>query len=370
MATRTKDYYEILGVGEKAKADELKKAYRKLAKQYHPDTHPDDPKAAERFKEVSEAYRVLSDDDQRRKYDQMRRFGGLGGLGFGRPGSAPRGGPQPGGFRFEDLGDTGGLGDLFGSIFDFGRRAARKPKPPSRGQNVEYLVEVPFRTAARGGKVNVTIPIVEACATCDGAGMAPGGRLLDCAECGGTGRVTFGQGTFSVQRPCPNCLARGTIPDPPCSDCDGRGEVRSRRKISVTVPPGVETGSKVRIPGQGERGPAGGKSGDLIIQFRVKDDRFFKRDGLNVVCEVPINIAQAMLGSRLRVRTVDNKKIVLKIPPGTQGGTTFRIRGHGIQKGGAHGDQLVRVRIEAPTDLSEGGKQAAEQLAEAEGLRY
>jgi molecular chaperone DnaJ len=146
--------------------------------------------------------------------------------------------------------------------------------------------------------------------------------------------------------------------------------VRSRRKISVAVPPGVETGSKVRIPGQGERGPAGGKSGDLIIQFRVKDDRFFKREGLNVVCEVPINIAQAMLGSRIRVRTVDNKKIVLRIPPGTQGGTTFRVRGHGIEKGAAHGDQLVRVRIEAPTDLSESGRQAAEELAVAEGLPY
>jgi molecular chaperone DnaJ len=210
MATRTKDYYEILGVGDKAGADELKKAYRKLAKQYHPDTHPDDPMAAERFKEISEAYRVLSDDDQRKKYDQMRRFGGLG---FGG-GGAPRGGPQPGGFRFEDLGDSGGLGDLFSSIFDFGKRAAKRPKPQSRGQNVEYLVEVAFRTAARGGKVNVTVPIVEACAACDGSGAAPGGRLRDCVECQGTGRVTFGQGTFSVQRPCPNCLARGTIPDP------------------------------------------------------------------------------------------------------------------------------------------------------------
>ena len=369
MATRTKDYYEILGVNEKADADELKKAYRKLAKQYHPDTHPDDPKAVERFKEISEAYRVLSDDDQRKKYDQMRRFGGLGGFGFGQPGG-PRAGPQPGGFRFEDLGDTGGLGDLFSSIFDFGKRAARKPRPESRGQNVEYLVEVPFRTAARGGKVNVTVPIVEACAACDGNGAAPGGKLEDCPECGATGRVTFGQGTFSVQRPCPNCLARGKIPEPPCPTCDGRGEVHSRRKISVTVPAGVETGSKVRIPGQGERGPAGGKPGDLIIQFRVKDDPFFKRDGLNVVCEVPINVAQAMLGSRLRVRTVDNRKIVLKIPPGTQGGTTFRIRGHGIEKGGVNGDQLVRVRIEAPSDLSDAGRKAAEELATAEGLRY
>ncbi len=369
MATRTKDYYEILGVGEKAGADEIKKSYRKLAKRYHPDTHPDDPAAAERFKEISEAYRVLSDDEQRRKYDQMRRFGGFGGLGgFGGPGGSRT--SQPGGFRFEDLTDTGGLGDLFSSIFDFGKRATRRPKRESRGQNVEYLVEVPFRMAARGGKVNVTVPVVESCATCDGSGAAPGGQLRECAECGGSGRVTFGQGTFSVQRPCPNCLARGVIPDPPCPACNGRGEVRSKRKIGVTVPAGVETGSKVRVPGQGERGPAGGKPGDLIIQFRVKDDPFFKRDGLNVICEVPINIAQAMLGSRLRVRTLDNKRIVLKIPAGTQGGTTFRVRGHGIEKGGVHGDQLVKIRIEAPSELSERGRRAAEELATAEGLRY
>ena len=369
MATRTKDYYDVLGVDEKVSQDELKKAYRKLAKQYHPDAHPDDPGAAEKFKDISEAYRVLSDQEQRKKYDQMRRFGGLGGLGFGGAG-APRGARQSGGFRFEDLADTGGLGDLFGSIFDFGRRAAKRPKRETRGQNVEYLVEIPFRMAARGGKVNVSVPILETCAACDGEGVAPGGRLRECGECEGSGRVTFGQGTFSVQRPCPNCFARGKIPEPPCPSCDGRGEVRSKRKIAVTVPAGVETGTKVRLAGQGERGPAGGKPGDLIIQFRVKDDPFFRRDGLNVVCEVPINIAQAMLGSKVRVRTLDKKKVLLKIPAGTQNGATFRIRGQGIEKGGAQGDQLVRVRVEAPADLSERGRKAAEELAVAEGLRY
>lgn len=366
MATRTKDYYDVLGVDEKADAAEIKKAYRKLAKQYHPDTHPDEPRAADRFKEISGANHVLSDPDRRRKYDQMRRFGGLG---FGGR-AGPRGGGPAGGFRFEDLTDTGGLGDLFSSIFDFGRRATQRPRRPSRGQNVEYLVEIFFRTAVRGGKVAVTVPIVESCATCEGDGVAPGGKLKECSECNGTGRVTFGQGTFSVQRPCPACMARGAIPDPPCPTCDGRGEVRSRRRISVAVPSGVETGSKVRIPGQGERGPAGGAPGDLIIKFRVKEDRFFKRDGLNLVCEVPINIAQAMLGSRLRVRTVDNRKIVLRIPAGTQSGTTFRVRGHGVEKGGVRGDQLVRVRIEAPSELSERGREAARDLAAAEGLRY
>ena len=185
MATRTKDYYDVLGVDEKVGPDELKKAYRKLAKQYHPDAHPNDPEAAERFKEISEAYRVLSDAEQRKKYDQMRRFGGLGGLGFGG-GGAPRGARQPGGFRFEDLADTGGLGDLFSSIFDFGRRATKQPKREARGQNVEYLVEIPFRMAARGGKVNVNVPILETCASCDGDGAAPGGKLRECTECDGS----------------------------------------------------------------------------------------------------------------------------------------------------------------------------------------
>ncbi len=259
MATRTKDYYDVLGVDEKVSQDELKKAYRKLAKRYHPDANPDNPQAAEKFKDISEAYRVLSDEEQRKKYDQMRRFGGLGGLGFGGAG-APRGTRQPGGFRFEDLADSGGLSDLFGSIFDFGRRATKRPKRESRGQNVEYLVEIPFRMAARGGRVNVSVPILETCASCDGDGVAPDGQLRECAECRGTGRVTFGQGTFSVQRPCPNCFARGKIPDPPCPSCDGRGEVRSKRKIAVSVPAGMVL--PARRPQCGLRGSDQYRTGD------------------------------------------------------------------------------------------------------------
>lgn len=369
MATRTKDHYQTLGVPQNASAGEIKKAYRALAKKYHPDANPDDPGAGERFKEISEAYTILSDPDSRKKYDQIRRFGGLGGF---RPG--PGAGPAAGGgdagrsFRFEDL---GGIGDIFSSIFDFGKRTAQERRAgPARGHDVEYLVEIPFKTAVRGGKVTINVPLSEECATCDGTGAAPGTTLDTCSECEGRGTVTFGQGSFSVPRPCPACMGRGRIPRELCRACGGRGEVSSRRRIAVTVPAGVEDGSRLRIPEQGERGPGGGRAGDLIVRFKVRGDRFFTREGLDLVCEVPINVAQALLGSRIRVRTVDNKKIVLKIPPGTQSGTTFRIKGQGVEKGERTGDQLVRVVVKVPADLSAQGREAAEHLAQAEELRY
>lgn len=383
MATRTKDFYDILGVAENASQDEIKRAYRKLAKKYHPDANPDDSEAEERFKEISEAYRVLSDPERRQKYDRMRKFGGRGAFSRGRPGggggAAGAGGAGREGFRFEDLSDMdfGGLGDIFSSIFDRGargrgRRGARQQgrRGPERGRNVEYEVTVPFRTAVRGGKVTVNVPLREECATCDGSGAAPGSTMETCQQCDGRGNVSFGQGGFSVNRPCPACMGRGRTPSDPCRVCRGQGEVRSRRKLKVDIPAGVEDGSKVRVSGQGERGPGGGPSGDLIIRVRVKDDPFFEREGMNVVCEVPINLAQALLGSRIRVRTVEGKRVVLRIPPGTQSGTSFRVRGMGVQKGDRRGDQLVRVRIEVPDELSEEGREVAEDLAEAEGMRY
>jgi molecular chaperone DnaJ len=289
----------------------------------------------------------------------------MGGPG-GTPG-APGGGRS---FRFEDLSDIGGgLGDIFSSIFEFGKKPSGKKTGPSRGHNVEYLVEIPLKTAARGGKIRVTVPITEECAACNGSGAAPGTKLQSCTECKGVGMVTFGQGSFAVSRPCPACLGRGQIPEQPCQACGGQGEVRSKRSISVNVPSGVESGSKLRVSGQGERGPGGGPSGDLIIKFRIKEDRFFERDDMNLVCDVPINVAQAMLGSRIKVRTIDNKKVVLRIPAGTQSGTTFRIRGHGVEKEGSRGDQLVRVQVETP-ELSEDGRKAFEELVEKEGIPH
>jgi len=380
MATQTKDFYRILGIAENASADEIKKAYRKLAKKYHPDANPNDTAAADRFKEISEAYAVLSDEAKRKQYDQMRKygaFGGVGGMGgFGR-GAGPRPGPgagtetQPGGFSFEDLGDVGGLGDLFGSIFEFGRRrGGARAAGPQRGENVEYAVEIPFEVAVRGGKRTITVPITEDCPTCHGSGARPGTDLTTCPECKGRGTITFGQGGFAVSRPCPACYGKGRIPTDPCPTCAGQGQVRQQRQIQVTVPAGVDTGSKIRLPGQGEKGAAGGQAGDLIVTFRVLPDHFFTREGLDIHCTVPINVAQAMLGSRIRVRTVDGKRVVLRIPTGTQSGTRFRIKGQGVEKGGERGDQFVRVNVTVPEKLDEREKKLMEEFAEAAGLRY
>ncbi len=372
MATATsKDYYQILGVSEKADADEIKKAYRKLAKQYHPDANQNDPKAAERFKEVGEAYAVLSDPEKRKQYDQMRRMGPfMGGRGGGvRPDFGTETGSGGVRFSMDDLGDIGGLGDLFSSIFDFGRK--RKPRGgPERGGDVEYTVEISFERAARGGAISVVVPVTEECATCGGTGAAPGTRTVVCSECSGTGTVSFGQGGFAVNRPCPACYGRGQIPAQPCPTCAGSGQVRQERKIRLKVPPGVDTGSKLRLSGQGERGRGGGPAGDLLITFRVKPHRFFRRKGLDIHCTVPVNIAQAALGSKIRVRTVDGKKVSLKVPPGTQSGTKFRIPGQGIEKSARRGDQYVQVKITVPEQLDEDEARLMREFAEAAELKY
>jgi molecular chaperone DnaJ len=378
MATQTKDFYRILGVAENATADEIKKAYRKLAKQYHPDANPNDPGAAERFKEISEAHSVLADEQKRKQYDQMRKFGG-----FGFPGGSPfgRGAPGTGGrssgpsgasesFSFEDLGGLGGLGDIFGSIFDLGGRRRSRGQGPQRGQNIEYAVEVPFGMAARGGKLPVSIPVTEECATCGGNGARPGTTPTTCPECKGSGTVTFGQGGFAVSRPCPACYGRGTIATDPCPTCTGQGQVRRQRQIQITVPAGVDDGSKIRLSGQGERGPGGGAAGDVVITVRVKPDRFFSRDGMDVHCTVPINIAQAALGSKIRVRTLDGKRVVLTVPPGTQSGTKFRIRGQGIEKDGRRGDQFVRVQVKVPEQLDEREEQLLRDFAREAEMKY
>lgn len=378
MPTQTKDFYQLLGVAENASADEIKKAYRKLAKKFHPDANPNDPGAAERFKEISEAYSVLSDEQKRKQYDEMRKlgaFGGFGGMGggFGRP--AGGAGPREGGISYEDLGDLGGLGglgglgDLFGSIFDAGRRRGRA-SGPQRGQNVEYAVDIPFAVAVRGGKLPITVPVTEACPTCDGSGARPGTSVVSCPECKGTGTISFGQGGFAVNRPCPACYGKGTIAPDPCPTCGGQGQVRRQRQIQITVPAGVDTGSKLRLSGQGEHGAGGGPPGDLILSFRVQPDRFFSREGMDIHCTVPINVAQATLGSKIRVRTVDGKRVVLKIPSGTQSGTRFRIRGQGVEKGGRQGDQYVRVQVTVPQELDEREGELMREFAEAAELKY
>ena len=375
MAAGAKDYYQTLGVPEKATAEEIKKAYRKLAKTHHPDANRGDAKAAERFKEIGEAYSVLSDPEKRKQYDQMKRLGGLGGLGgFGGP--RPRPGAQPGagaGPSFEDMGGGfGSISDLFSSLFDLGRRQGgpQQPVGRQRGSDVEYVVEIPFLTAVTGGKISINVAVTEECAVCGGTGAKPGTALKTCTECGGSGTVSFGQGGFAVKRPCPACLGRGKIPETPCEVCQGKGNVRQQRRLEVTVPPGVDTGSRMRLAGQGERGSQGGQPGDLILSFKVQPHRFFRRDGLDIHVTVPINIVQATLGSKIRVNTVSGKKVVLKIPKGTQSGTKFRIRGQGIQKEGRIGDQYVEVVVRVPEELTDAERKAMEEFADASGLKH
>jgi molecular chaperone DnaJ len=379
MAGANKDFYEILGVGEKAGADEIKKAYRKLAKKYHPDANADDPRAADRFKEIGEAYSVLSDPEKRKKYDQMRRLGAFGLGGGGRSGARRPGGARGGyqtaqDFSFEDLGGGfGNISDLFSSLFDLGRKGEReapRTRSKKKGENVEYVVEVPFLTAVRGGKISVQVAITEECATCGGSGAKPGTSLRRCSECNGTGNVSFGQGGFAVKRPCPACFGRGKIPEQPCASCDGRGSVRQKRTIAINVPAGTDTGTKVRLSGHGERGRGGGPPGDLIITFKVRPHRFFRREGLDIHVTVPINVVQATLGSKIRVRTISGKKVVLRIPSGTQTGTKFRVRGQGVEKGDRVGDQYVEVKVEVPDHLSEEQQKAMEEFADTSGLKH
>ena len=363
-----KDFYQVLGVPDTASQDAIKKAYRRLAKQHHPDANPNNPQAAERFKEISEAHSVLSDPEKRKQYDTMRKYGAFAGAGAGRRPGGPGAGPGGfgGGFSTEnvDFGDLGGLGDIFSSIFGRGRREER------RGETLETAVEVPFRLAALGGKIAITIPVTEPCPTCRGSGGAPGAPITTCPECKGRGTISFGQGGFAVNRPCPQCRGRGKIPSQPCPTCRGAGEVRTERRVQLTVPAGTEDGTRMRMAGQGAPGQAGEPAGDLIVTFQVQADRFFRRDGLDLISEIPINVAQAVLGTRIRVRTIDGKKVVLRIPPGTQPGRRFRIKGQGVEKNGRRGDQLVQVDVIVPENLSPEQQELMKQFATAAKLPH
>ena len=364
-----RDFYQVLGVSEKATAAEIKKAYRRLAKQFHPDANPNNPQASETFKQISEAHAVLSDPEKRQKYDMMRRLGAFdSGPRPSGQGAGPRGGGQgPGApsdvFDFGDIGSMG-LGDIFSSIFGRGRR--EEP----RGESVEAELEIPFRTAALGGKVPITLTMNETCATCGGNGAAPGATLSTCPECKGRGTISFGQGGFAVNRPCPMCRGRGKVASQKCPTCDGVGETRGEKRVMITVPPGTDTGTKIRIKGQGGAGRSGTPSGDLMVTFRVEPDRFFRREGLDVICDVSINLAQAVMGTRLRVRTLDGKKVVLRIPPGTQPGRKFRIKGEGIPKGDRKGDQLVTVQVTVPEQLSPEQAELFRKFTEAAGMPH
>ncbi len=360
-----KDYYDILEISEDASKAELKKAFRELAKKYHPDHHPGDKDAEQKFKEISEAYEVLKDDKKREKYDQMRKYASAG---F-RPG-------QGGGFQnvnveglnFEDLfQDFGRMGDVFSSIFDFGGRAgatqgtwgagggaaaSRQAVRSQKGRNIITQITIPFNTAIHGGKTIIRIPVDDTCSRCKGSGAEPGAKQQTCPHCNGTGRVSISQGPFSFQRPCPQCYGKGVIIGESCKKCDGKGTTKHKRKLSVTIPAGLESGEKIRLTGQGNPGINGGPAGDLIIKVNVKEtDNFWREDG-NILTELQLTLKQAVLGDKIDVETPEGKKIKLTIPSGTQSGKRFRLQGLGSIKGGKNIDLVVVVKVDIPEDLT------------------
>src|SRR6266699_220344 len=357
-----KDYYQVLGVPETATVDEIKKAFRRLAKQYHPDRNPNNAQAAERFKEINEAQDVLSDPAKRKRYDQVRRYGAYAGAGGARGTGAGAQGPGVD-FDLSDLGSFGGLGDLFSSIF--GRRSAEGGGRADDEDEIETTGAIPFRVAALGGNVPGTLPMAEVCPTCSGSGAAPGATLSTCPECRGRGVISFGQGGFAVNRPCPVCRGRGRVPSERCRTCGGSGGVRVGKRLVLTVPAGTEDGTKLRLRGQGTKG-----KGDVVVVLQVEPDRFFRRDGLDVIATVPINVAQAMLGTKIKVKTLDGRRVVLKIPPGTKPGQKFRIVGQGIEKNGRRGDQYVEVHVDIPERLTPEQEAAMKAFADKSGMRY
>ena len=342
-----RDYYEVLGIPRNASEPEVKSAYRKLALRYHPDRNPGDAAAEERFKEAAEAYGVLGDPDKRKRYDAY----GHAGLGAGGAAFDPT--------IFADFGDI--LGDFFGFGDVFGRRRGG----PRRGSDLRYNLEISFEEAAFGTETHIQIPRAEGCKDCGGSGAAPGTQPTACPACGGSGQVTFQQGFFSVARTCGRCRGTGRIVASECRTCHGQGQVAVERKLQIKIPPGVDTGSQLRIAGEGETGAMGGPPGDLYVVMRVEEHPFFKRDGTSLFCEVPVSVAQAALGGPLEVPTLDGGKTRVTVPEGSQPGTILRVRGQGFpQLGGKHrGDLHVLVRVVIPAKLNSEQKRLFEQLA-------
>jgi len=365
-----KDYYEILGVPEKATEAEIKKAYRRLAKKYHPDANPNNKMAEEKFKEVSSAHDVLSDPEKRKQYDQLRQMGQRGFTGTGGfedifTGKTGKGQT----YTFDDLGGLGDLGDIFSSFFDRGETTRRQRWGRQKGKDLYAEVEIPFDLAISGGNTTLEFKKEENCPVCGGTGAQPGTKLSTCPECDGSGMISFSQGGFAVNRPCPRCLGRGKIISTPCPQCGGRGEVFVGKKLLIKITPGMSDGTQLRLRGQGEPGTGGGPPGDLVVKINVGEHKFFERKGKDIYCKIPINIAQAILGSKIRVRTVDGK-VDLKIPPGTQSGTKFRLREKGIEADGSKGDQYVEVLVEIPEKISEKQKKFMEEFAKDSGMKH
>jgi molecular chaperone DnaJ len=363
------DYYQALGVPKNAPAAEIKKAYRKLAQQHHPDRNRGDRESEERFKEVSSAYDVLSDPEKRKQYDQVRDMAASGfGGGFGGRGGAAW--PGGGRVRIEDIfgeggfGGAGDRGDLFGGLFGGG---AGRPPRQARGADLETEVRVSFDEAMQGVTVPLRIQGPAPCATCGGSGAEPGTSPTTCPQCGGTGSVAQNQGVFSFSRPCPRCGGAGRIIEHPCKTCKGSGSVRRTREFSVRIPAGVRDGARIKVSGRGESGGAGSRAGDLFVVVKVAPHPVFGRRGQDLTVDLPVTFPEAALGANVKVPTL-NGPVTLKIPAGTPTGKTFRIRGKGAprpRKGGT-GDLLVTVNVEVPQKLSKDERELLKQLSEAQ----
>jgi molecular chaperone DnaJ len=361
-----KDYYAALGVPKDATGADIKKAYRKLARDLHPDKNPDNKSAEDRFKAVSEAYDVLSDDTKRKEYDEARSLFGAGGFRGGHPG----GGQPAGGFSF-DLGDLlgghqgGGLGDVFGGLFG-GQGGRRSPgRGAHRGPDLEAQVTLAFTDAVRGATVPLRLSTPGACDTCRGSGAAPGTVPSACGVCAGAGVTSRNQGGFAFAEPCRACRGTGRVVETPCPTCRGTGASTTERTLTVGVPAGVKDGQKIRLAGRGGPGERGGPAGDLLVLVHVTPHRLFARRGDHLTVTVPLTFPEAALGANISVPTLESP-VTLKIPAGTASGRTFRVRGRGVQKkAGAHGDLLVTVEVAVPKHLDDEAREALEKYAAA-----
>ena len=351
-----RDYYEVLGVSKGASADEIKKAYRKLAKKYHPDLNPDDKAGAEaKFKEASEAYEVLSDPDKKARYDRFGHAGvdpnaaaGYGGGGFG---------------GFDDF----DLGDLFGSFFGGGGSPRRNPNTPQRGRDIRMNIDLTFEEACFGTKKEITVSHMEECDACHGSGAAEGTQPARCTACGGTGQVKAVQrtpfGSMQTVRTCEACGGKGTVINDPCKICRGEGSVRRSKKINVNIPGGIDNGMSLNVRGEGDIGKNGGPAGDILLAVRVKPHKIFARSGADISCDYPISFVQATLGGEVKVPTIDGN-VTYNIPEGTQPGTVFRLKNKGAVKlnGNGRGDQYVKIQVEIPKGINESQKEILRQF--------
>jgi molecular chaperone DnaJ len=352
-----RDYYEVLGVGKSASEDELKAAFRKMAKKYHPDMNPGDADAEKHFKEVNEAYDVLKDAQKRAAYDRFGhgafdgRMGGGGGAGAHNFGA--------------DFGAS--MSDIFEDLFGFSQARNADRSGPQRGDDLRYNMEITLEEAFKGKNAEISVPTSAACDTCKGTGAKPGTKPTTCRTCHGTGKVRASQGFFTIERTCPDCQGRGEVIDNPCPDCRGSGRKKKERTLAVNIPSGVEDGTRIRLAGEGEAGFRGGPAGDLYIFLSIRPNQFFQRDGADLFCRVPISMTAAALGGEIEVPTIDGGRARVKVPEGTESGKQFRLRSKGmpVLRAGKVGDMYIQVEVETPKNLTKRQKELLKEFEKA-----